>query len=411
MQIGYVTFNTEERQRVMKVLQMVRDQTAIDELGLGRIRDAFANRMFPGMSTLQRRAKYFAVLPSLYYEASKLKYRNIQEVHQQIIHWEIRLTEMLLAGAVSQEDRNGITGSSMLETALQDESKFVRYDPTYIYQTGLRTYQMIRSTASLERLIFERSRIYHQLPEKIVTDTTSDADENAGLKQLFATSGEKYDFENGKILSVNLTNREAEFIKKHIILSPLSKESLFAFLLKHDEIGITDTYEDLSSICHLFPDEHKETYLLARHFSHWAYYIHLRYRYLFAEGHNDIESKTHYEELMSDTLAKYPEIRDSAVMIRVFASVSKEITDPTLISFCSAVLKAMSDGTKNDAKLDALIKQREKNIKGARYKIDNPKYSNYELGEPGMMSFRWNEIVYKVITEIHTALWHNDKAH
>ena len=32
MQIGYVTFNTEERQRVMKVLQMVRDQTAIDEL-------------------------------------------------------------------------------------------------------------------------------------------------------------------------------------------------------------------------------------------------------------------------------------------------------------------------------------------------------------------------------------------
>ena len=57
MQIGYITFNSEERQRVMKVLQLVRDQNAIDELGLGRLRDPYANEMLPGMSTLQRRAK------------------------------------------------------------------------------------------------------------------------------------------------------------------------------------------------------------------------------------------------------------------------------------------------------------------------------------------------------------------
>lgn len=167
MQIGYVTFNTEERQKVMKVLQMVRDQTAIDELGLGRIRDAFANEMFPGMSTLQRRAKYFAVLPSLYYEATKLKYRSVQEVHRQIIHWEIRLTEMLLNGA-AEDDRNGITGSSMLEQAKHDESKFVRYDPTYIYQTGLRMYGMIRSNANLERMIFSHLPTRMQLSATLI---------------------------------------------------------------------------------------------------------------------------------------------------------------------------------------------------------------------------------------------------
>ena len=131
MQIGYITFNSEERQRVMKVLQMVRDQNAIDELGLGRIRDAFANEMFPGMSTLQRRAKYFAVLPSLYHEATKVNYRNPQEVRKQIIHWEIRLTEMLINGCgISDEKMTGITGSSTLEAAKRDETKYVKYDPT-----------------------------------------------------------------------------------------------------------------------------------------------------------------------------------------------------------------------------------------------------------------------------------------
>ena len=74
MQIGFVNFSQEELARKNKVLQMVRDQTAIDELGLGRIRDAFANLMFPGMSTLQRRAKYFAVMPSLFFQATKKNY-------------------------------------------------------------------------------------------------------------------------------------------------------------------------------------------------------------------------------------------------------------------------------------------------------------------------------------------------
>ena len=50
--------------------------------------------------------------------------------------------------------------------------------------------------------------------------------------------------------------------------------------------------------------------------------------------------------------------------------------------------------------LDELIKKREKRIKGKRHKIDNPKYINYSMGNPSTMSFRWNEIVHQVITDI-----------
>lgn len=39
MQLGFINFSQEELARKNKVLQMVRDQIAIDELGFGR--DAF----------------------------------------------------------------------------------------------------------------------------------------------------------------------------------------------------------------------------------------------------------------------------------------------------------------------------------------------------------------------------------
>lgn len=408
MQIGYVTFNTEERQKVMKVLQMVRDQTAIDELGLGRIRDAFANEMFPGMSTLQRRAKYFAVLPSLYYEATKVKYRSVQEVHRQIIHWEIRLTEMLMNGA-AEDDRNGITGSSMLEQAKHDESKFVRYDPTYIYQTGLRMYGMIRSNANLERVIYERSEQLHKLPAKYVNDELGgDADELSGDKQIFATSGEVYNFEKGDMIPVTLSRKEAAFIKQHIEQAPGSKHSMLAYLLR-ENVPVCPDYMDLQNHFGTLPARFQEQYLLALHFTHWAYYMQLRYRYLFAVGNQNKDKKRVYEEAMAEEMRTYPALSDSSRMGMVLGHVTDFVTDKSILLFCQ---KAAAYIEKQDwMQLDALIRVREKNIKGNRCKIDNPKYKNYEMGMPGRMYFRWNEIVYQVINEIRTALWHSEETH
>ena len=54
MKLGYIHSNREEQTRVMQVLKMTSESVALDELGIGRIRDAFADRMFPGISTLQK---------------------------------------------------------------------------------------------------------------------------------------------------------------------------------------------------------------------------------------------------------------------------------------------------------------------------------------------------------------------
>ena len=49
MKLGYIHSNREEQTRVMQVLKMTSESVALDELGIGRIRDAFADRMFPGI--------------------------------------------------------------------------------------------------------------------------------------------------------------------------------------------------------------------------------------------------------------------------------------------------------------------------------------------------------------------------
>ena len=403
MQIGYITFNSEERQRVMKVLQMVRDQNAIDELGLGRIRDAFANEMFPGMSTLQRRAKYFAVLPSLYHEATKMNYRNPQEVRKQIIHWEIRLTEMLINGCgISDEKMTGITGSSTLEAAKRDETKYVKYDPTYIYQNGMRLYGMIRGNVSLEKLIFDQSVLRKKYPERYTNlDTSSDAEEQFGIKQVFVTCGEAYDFENGDKLPIQLTYKEAAFLKNHIETSHNSKDSLLAYLLKN-EIDVKPYFADFEktkSIMDNLPEHFQRQYKLALHFSNWAKYMHLRYRYLFALGNGNIEDKNSWEGQMKNLLDDHNEILDEQWMYEVLQYVDNLVLEPTVKQFCMEAAILLSDENKQK-ELDELIKKREKRIKGKRHKIDNPKYINYSMGTPSTMSFRWNEIVYQVITDI-----------
>lgn len=59
MKLGFINFSSEEQLKMHQVIQAIQEHQAIDELGLGRIRDAFSNKLFPGISTLHNRAKYY----------------------------------------------------------------------------------------------------------------------------------------------------------------------------------------------------------------------------------------------------------------------------------------------------------------------------------------------------------------
>ena len=69
MEIGWIDFSREDRKKALTILQTLQEEGAVDELGIGVIRDAFANYFFPGTSTLHTRAKYLLIVPYIVHDA------------------------------------------------------------------------------------------------------------------------------------------------------------------------------------------------------------------------------------------------------------------------------------------------------------------------------------------------------
>ena len=61
----WLDYSEQERRRALDVISLFKLQDTRDELGLASIRDAFAERFFPGTSTIQTRARYFLLVPWL----------------------------------------------------------------------------------------------------------------------------------------------------------------------------------------------------------------------------------------------------------------------------------------------------------------------------------------------------------
>lgn len=63
---AWLDFDDRTRRQILEVVDLFREKGTLDELGIGQIRDAFADRMFPGTSTIQTRARYFFFLSWIY---------------------------------------------------------------------------------------------------------------------------------------------------------------------------------------------------------------------------------------------------------------------------------------------------------------------------------------------------------
>lgn len=55
-----------EHQRAREIIALFAEPSTLDELGIGQVRDAFSNLLFPGTSTLHTRARYLLIIPWLF---------------------------------------------------------------------------------------------------------------------------------------------------------------------------------------------------------------------------------------------------------------------------------------------------------------------------------------------------------
>ena len=399
MQIGFVNFNTEEKKRVAKMMQLLQESEAIEELGTGRVRDHFSDTLFPGTSTLQHHAKYFAVLPSLYYHAAykskTLHTKYNDDAERYIREAEIQITRQLAESGGTPQ--SGITGINTYKDAMVDWRKYVKYDPTYIYGSGMARYGIIPD-AGIYRLIREISTKRRDDPHSqkdTDNDITGDADELTGDRQPIKTCGETYHFFDGKAMSLALTEREATFLRDRI--NDTCRGTLLSFLIEgRNDIPPALDYYGVGSIIDGVDGTVADVYAKSVLFSKLMHLLDWRFNYCYYSsfGNTDKAARcdTAYHKLLASHRAT---IADKAAYQSLFA-YTQDI-DPTLTEFCRACREAIAEG--DTARADQLVKARERAVKHDRSKIGNSAYEDQGRADPQPGTFRW-ETVRTIVNEI-----------
>ena len=402
MELGFVSFNQEALNRAGKVLRLLQGQGAIDELGLGRVRDAFSNTLFPGLSTLQTHAKYFLILPALYVWLEKQRLRTPRDVRARVRDMEIDITRRLVEGS---RGARGIIGAEALGKA---RGSYVKYDPVYVYEAGLETYGFVKNSGNIYALLAERSASFGARAERLKAqpdDTPADADESNGARQLFVTCGRDYAFGSDTPLDIRLEADEARCLKERIERSVPG--SLLAYLLRSGLYKAATEHETKfdalgKSIGDSLPTEYKKLYDMALAYSRFSQALRSRYAMLYdrkvgAVNAADVE--------LADFCSYMDTGFDPEALAGVLGFARSRITDGRSLSFIANALNYLSAA--DTAALDGLIERREREIKGVRRsKLANA--ASMPPGEPFVkappMSFRWNTIGRTVLAEIKEGL-------
>jgi hypothetical protein len=122
--LSWLDFSERDRRQLLDVVNLFRAEDTRDELGIGTIRDGFADLLFPGTSTVQTRARYYLFVPWMYRELEG-RQLNADQVGRQSRLSEVRLIDVL-AGSDDADGTIDVQARSALQRL-----------PSNIYWRGL----------------------------------------------------------------------------------------------------------------------------------------------------------------------------------------------------------------------------------------------------------------------------------
>ncbi len=74
----WLDYSERDRRRMVDVIEALSETGARDELGLGGVRNAISDKLFPGTSTTQTRVRYFLFVPWIY---RRLEHRGVSHAN------------------------------------------------------------------------------------------------------------------------------------------------------------------------------------------------------------------------------------------------------------------------------------------------------------------------------------------
>lgn len=351
MQIGWIDFSKEDRDKVLDVIHLLDEPGAVDELGLGIIRDAFADYFFPGTSTVQTRAKYFLIVPYVLYEAGIGLYgSDLNTILRRIDNEERSCRDILI-----KTSSDGIIGSLVPHS-------WVLRTPSNIYWNGIKRLGIFQADLSVKEYIqqsllqkaLRKAKAYGNRDIKAEENEKDDIDAGDLTTFQFWSLGDNYKKDWKKNLTIELLPSEASFLKTKIITC--QRDTLFAYVLMHNVILTRyDSFGALSAdLGDSVGSELGYMMKLANDFNELVALITTRFNMIVSNGKN--KRAIERWSIFSRDLEK----RSSVDLKAIYSKL--KIRNTSLKNFLLRVQEELKNG--NIEVVDDLIVRREVHIKG-----------------------------------------------
>lgn len=370
------------------VLDLFRAQDTRDELGIGVIRDAFADLLFPGTTTIQTRARYFLFVPWIYL--------NLEQKRAPASRFAIRLRQdetYLARRLLANDESDGVIGRVAGDK--------IQRLPSNIYWLGLRSWGI--------RLFPGGQSEYHRSVDSFYASigralsAREEHSEEFGVRRNWHGGLPSAPEGFPETATLRLTPEESRYLCERVTAAETrtGEESMLAFLARRGEGAACD----FAWMHPLAPEAplHLQRWLgHMRNFSEWVHGGALLYNLMLARLDKREELVEEYREgllawnsMISERDAEMaPWDRDDfwRLVSESGAGVSRWTRDFVDDWLDIALDPIRRSGVAGDPAAQSLIEQRERRLKRGRARLVNKRalesWSGYS--GTGRLGFRWN---------------------
>ena len=382
--LTWLDLTASDRDKMRRVLDLFKEQGTLDEMGLGSLRDALSDALFPGTSSIQTRLRYVLFIPWIYRQLEDRKVRAAEVARA------ARRAEVDLIGPLEQNpDREGIIGS-------RARGALVRL-PSSVYWSALTRWGIFQPQRSQG---WYQSRFDALVDGRGVVGRADDPGviwgQQAHWHPRLPEPPEGFPWE----ASFALTHDEADFLRGRV--EERCAGTLLAWLVRNGtDSPAEEVWEDPDAL--RAPEKIRDILELARRFSLHVEGIPLLYNLLVAErrrGALDSEENKSIDRFRAGlaewAVEEAEEERpfEPDTLWQLVVRSGRRIPYPQRLfiqSWSRRVAELGPDRVADDYRLRTLVTERELRLKGARARLANRnRLMDWTPGVGvGRMDFRW----------------------
>jgi hypothetical protein len=391
----WLDYSEHERRQAMEIIDQFSEDETRDELGLGTIRDGFADLLFPGTSTIQTRARYFLFVPWVCLELER-KNTPSRQMSDRARTLQGRLRDALIEGG----EEMGVIGYRA--------GLHVQRLPASVYWYGLRRWGILQFDGTEDDYQRYLDSFYHRRDGAVVADGGESSDvPPANWDAHLPRPPEKWLSE----VTFDLSLAESEYLYQRIAGS--APHSLLAHLIMtHQIIAKEQRFPWDVPYEVTLPQPIARQLLHARNFSEVIHGAALVYNLLLAEQKQGGEYVAHYQEQLQlwwdslqerrgeleawDRVSFWRLMLDCKVRVR---GVTRRFVDDWMnLTLGAPSLSAIADSLATRR----MVTNQEHAVKPGRARIGTPRTTENWEGSSGsaQLNYRWNRPVRSIVNDI-----------